>query len=80
MEAAGFPNFTTTLSLIQDKSTLPFLPEELLEIIRNYVQESMRPALKRRLFALVHVEIRFVTLMPYWQRYLLNDRNYPHYL
>ena len=40
----------------------------------------MRPAFKRRLFALVHVQIRMTTIMPYWQRHLLDDQKYPHYL
>ena len=81
LAAAAKPgNFTTKPSLIQDKGTMPFLPEEVQEIIRDYVRESMRPALKRRLFALVHVQICYVTIMPYWQRHLLNDRHYPHYL
>ena len=60
---------------------LPHLPEELQAIILDSVRESTLPALKRRLFARVHEELRAHTPMPYWQRLLLNGQPpYPHYL
>ena len=58
---------------------LPYLPEEIQEIILDHAHESLRPGLKRRLWREVHNELWrevraqvHLATVPYWQHLLLS--------